>query len=170
MSKKILVAYGSWTGSTQEVAEAIGQSLREGGAEVDVLPVNSVKELKSYQAAVLGTAIRFSKPHTTFVNLLKKYHAELSQIPVAYFVACLTMRADTPANRVTTNHFLKFLSREVPDVKPVSTGLFGGKYDPKKVVFFQNWMMSFVMLPPGDFRNWDAIKQWAESLRPLLSL
>ena len=170
MSKKILVAYGSWTGSTQEVAEAIGQSLREGGAEVDVLPAKSVKDLKPYQGAVIGSAIRIGKLHSTVVNLIKKHHTALSQMPVAYFVVCLTMRKDSPANRAATNHFLKPLTHEVPDVKPVSTGLFGGKYDPKKVAFFLNWVLSAATLPAGDFRNWDLIRQWSESLRPLFNL
>jgi len=170
MNNKILVAYGSWTGSTQEVAEAIGQSLREADAEVDVMPAKSIKDLKPYQAAVIGTAIRVGKPHQTVVNLVKKHHVALSKIPVAYFVVCLTMRTDTPSNRASTNTFLKPIRREVTDVKPVSTGLFGGNYDPQKVPFFLNWVMSFAMLPAGDFRNWDAIRQWAESLCPLFDL
>jgi menaquinone-dependent protoporphyrinogen IX oxidase len=36
MSDRILVAYATAAGSTGEVAEAIGKTLREGNAEVDV--------------------------------------------------------------------------------------------------------------------------------------
>jgi menaquinone-dependent protoporphyrinogen oxidase len=45
MSNKILVAYASRAGSTAGVAEAIGKSLAESGAQVDVLPMNDVTEL-----------------------------------------------------------------------------------------------------------------------------
>jgi hypothetical protein len=45
MTNKILVTYATCTGSTVGVAEAIGKSLAEGGAQVDVLPMQAVKEL-----------------------------------------------------------------------------------------------------------------------------
>ncbi|NTU64571.1 MAG: flavodoxin, partial [Chloroflexi bacterium] len=38
-TSKILVTYASCTDSTRGVAEAIGRTLAEGGAQVDVLPM-----------------------------------------------------------------------------------------------------------------------------------
>ena len=170
MSKKILVAYGTRAGSTQEVAEAIGRSLREGDAEVDVVPAKAVKDLSTYQAAVIGSGIRINQPYGNVTRLIKKYHTALSHIPVAYFVVCLTMRDDTPASRAEANGYLKPMYQQAADVKPTSVGLFAGEYDPKKVSFFMNFIMSSAKLPQGDFRDWNAIRQWAESLRPLFGL
>jgi len=170
MSKKILVAYGSWAGSTQEIAEAIGQSLRDGGAEVEVLPARLVKDLSPYHAAVIGSGIRVDQPHKAILRLLKKHHKALGQIPVAYFVVSLVMRKDTPINRAEANSYLKPMYKEAAEVNPVSVGLLAGKYDPKKVSLLMNWVMNSAMFSPGDFRDWDAIRQWAESLRPLFDL
>ena len=58
MSNKILVTYATCTGSTRGVAEAIGKTLSEGGAEVDVLPMRDVKDLAPYRAVVVGSAIQ----------------------------------------------------------------------------------------------------------------
>jgi menaquinone-dependent protoporphyrinogen oxidase len=89
---------------------------------------------------------------------------------VAYFVVCLTMREDILINRAEANSYLKPLYQEAADVKPVSVGLFAGVYDPKKLSFIMNFIMSSALLPPGDFRDWNIIRQWAESLCPLFNL
>src|SRR5688572_9137285 len=55
MNNKILVTYASRAGSTAEVAEAIGKTLTEGGAQVDVIPMQDVNDLsltgRSWRAA-----------------------------------------------------------------------------------------------------------------------
>ena len=58
MTKKILVTYASRTGTTAGVAEAIGKTLAESGAEVDVRAVADVKDLTPYDAVVAGSAIQ----------------------------------------------------------------------------------------------------------------
>jgi menaquinone-dependent protoporphyrinogen oxidase len=50
MNNKILVTYASRAGSTAGVAEAIGKTLAENGALVDVIPMNEIKDLSPYQA------------------------------------------------------------------------------------------------------------------------
>ena len=50
MNKKILVTYASRAGSTAGVAEAIGKTLTGKGLQVDVLPMEAVKDLASYKA------------------------------------------------------------------------------------------------------------------------
>ena len=45
-------------------------------------------------------------------------------------------------------------------LKPVSVEIFAGKYDPSKpgLGFFERF------LPARDYRNWDAIRAWANAL------
>ena len=56
MKNKILVTYASRTGWTVGVAEAIGKTLAENGAQVDVFPMHDVKDLSPYDAVVAGSA------------------------------------------------------------------------------------------------------------------
>ena len=81
MSNKILVAYASRTGSTAEVAEAIGQTLAESGAQVDVLPVQDIKDLAPYRAVVAGSAIRGGKWLPEALQFMQTYQAALAQKP-----------------------------------------------------------------------------------------
>jgi menaquinone-dependent protoporphyrinogen oxidase len=61
MSNQILVAYASRAGSTAGVAEAIGQTLAESGAQVEVRPMQDVEDLAPYRAVVAGSAIQGGK-------------------------------------------------------------------------------------------------------------
>jgi menaquinone-dependent protoporphyrinogen oxidase len=54
--------------------------------------------------------------------------------------------------------------------QPDSIGLFAGKMDYQKLSFFERTIIKkAIKLPEGDFRNWDAINRWAESLQPVLA-
>ena len=56
--KKVIVIYGSTTGSTQKAAEWIGQALSSADTSVDVLNVTETKPeaVASYDLAVLGSS------------------------------------------------------------------------------------------------------------------
>ncbi len=166
MANSILVAYGSWAGSTAEVADFVGRTLAEGGARVDVKPVDSVKSLDGYAAIVIGSAIRVGKVKPEVMDFVKDHASEIKKIPAAYFVVCMTMKDDTPENRRTVNAYLDPL-REV--LGPFDAGLFAGKMDYARLGFFARMAVQyFVKVPQGDFRNWEAIGSWARSVYPKL--
>ena len=58
MPDRILVTYASRAGSTRGVAEAIGKTLAESGAQVDVRRMQDVNDLAPYRAVVAGSAIQ----------------------------------------------------------------------------------------------------------------
>lgn len=166
MKSRLLIAYASRCGSTGGVAEAIGQTLCETGAAVDVRLVGNVNDLSSYQAVILGSAIRMGKWLPETVEFLKKHQDALSRVPVAYFVVCLTMKDDTADNRRTALAFLDPVRKQVPQVKPVDIGLFAGAVDFNKLSFVYSLMLKVKRVPEGDFRNWETIRTWATSVRP----
>src|SRR5688500_3500374 len=94
MTNHMLVAYASRAGSTAEVAEAIGEVLREAGAEADVRPVQAVEGLAGYDALVLGSAIWVGKPLPEALRFAAAQQRALANLPVAYFVLCDTLRED----------------------------------------------------------------------------
>jgi len=169
MGDRILVAYASKCGSTGEVAEAIGKILCESGAAVDVRRVQDVKDLKPYRAAVIGSAIRMSKPLSEAVHLAKKHRAAFASMPVACFSVGMAMNADTPENREKAKQFLTPLLNEVPS--PAAVEYFGGKLDYSTLSPVFRWMFSQDKsgeMAEGDWRDWDAINAWAKALVPLL--
>jgi flavodoxin len=57
------VTYASRTGSTAEIAQAIGKTLAESNAQVDVRPMQEVQDLAPYSAVVAGS-VHLTNMHT----------------------------------------------------------------------------------------------------------
>ena len=171
MSKKILVTYASRTGSTAEVAEAIGKTLAEGGALVDVIPMNAVKDLAPYQAVVAGSAIRGSKWLPEAMQFIQSHRTELAQKRFAEFTVCITLAMKN--GEKYRSGVSEWAAPIRAQVKPLSEGLFAGVLDFSKLPF--NWdtlmlrlSVALGIFPRGDHRDWKAIHAWAESLKPIL--
>ena len=168
MTNKILVTYATCTGSTVGVAEAIGKSLTEGGAQVDVLPMQAVKDLTSYQAVVAGSAIHANQWLPEAVQFVQVHQAELRRIPFATFLVCMTLAMrNGEAYRPFVAEYMAPVRRLV---QPVSQGLFAGALDIRKVPsagdrFKFRLSVLFGVWKEGDHRDWNAIQTWAESLR-----
>ncbi len=166
---KVLVAYATFAGATAGVAEAIGQEMGAGeGTQVDVRPVKKVDGLASYDAVVVGSAIRAGQVHPQALAFLQANADALARVPVAYFVVCLTMKEPTEENRCTVAAYLDAVREKVPAVQPVDVGLFAGAMDPKTLPLVARLIMKAMKAPPGDYRDWDAIRDWARSLRARL--
>lgn len=162
---KILVAYASKAGSTGEVAGAIGEVLSSKGATVDVLQIKHVKEISAYQSVIVGSAIRMGKLLPEVVDFVQTNQTTLSQKTVAYFVNCLTMKDDTEENHRAVTAYLDPLRALT---EPVSMGLFAGKLDYKKLSLMERLMISMIKVQEGDYRNWDAIRTWADQALPAM--
>jgi menaquinone-dependent protoporphyrinogen oxidase len=158
MSDRILIAYATKAGSTAKVAEAIGQELRDAGAEVDVRRAKDVKDVSPYRAVIVGGAVRTGKWVSEATNFVEKNREALSQVPVAYFVVCLTMKDDTEENRRTVEAYLDPVCEAV---EPVDMGLFAGAIDYNKLSFRARTMAKAMRVSEGDWRDWEAIRPWA---------
>ena len=170
MSKKILVAYASKAGSTVGVAEAIGKTLAESGASVDVREVKQVADLSPYHAVVVGSAIRGGKWLPEAMQFVQTHQATLAQKPFAAFLVCMTL---TISNDKYRGHVADFLRPVRALAKPVSEGLFAGALDISKVPSFRDRLkfrlsVAFGIWSEGDHRDWNAIRAWADSVRPAL--
>jgi len=73
MPKKVLVGFATRYGSTEETAKLIGDSLRDGGFEVDVMQVRDVKNLIDYQAIILGAPLFMFHWHKDVLKFLSKH-------------------------------------------------------------------------------------------------
>lgn len=168
---KILVAYASRTGSTAEIAQAIGATLAENGAQVDVIAMNDVKDLSPYSAVVAGSAIRKSKWLPEAAQFIQTHRAELAQKRFAEFTVCITLAmSNTEQYRAAV---AKWVAPVRALVTPLSEGFFAGMLDFKKLPVNLDTLqlrlaVALRIFPRDDRRDWNAVRAWAESIRPLL--
>ena len=159
--RKVLVTYATRAGSTVEVAASIAEVLRATGVSVDVQPVKAMKEVRGYDAVVVGSAIRMGHWLPEAVEFVKANHGTLSQVPTAYFLVSGFLREGTLEMR---KKVLAFLDPVRAILEPVSIGLFAGKMDYSKLSWLDRTIARKVGATEGDWRNWEAIRQWARDL------
>lgn len=168
MAERILVTYATRAGSTREVAEFIGKTMQQAGIEVDVKPVKEVHDLSLYQGIILGSPIRIGRLMPEALEFARKHQREFMQMPVAYFVVCMTMAEDTPENRATVEAYLAPLCQIH---EPISKGLFAGAVHRERLEPFWRFLLKFVNDGPltiSEARDWDAIRAWTEQIAPAL--
>jgi menaquinone-dependent protoporphyrinogen oxidase len=167
MSNSILVTYATRYGSTQEVAETIAATLREGGLVVDVKPAKQVRLLAGYGAVVLGAPLYMFAWLKEARDFVSGHRSALEELPVAVFALGPTEDKDedwTEARKQLDKVMLKF-----PWLKPVAIELFGGKFDPARLTFPYNLIPALKQMPVSDIRDWEAIRAWANALAEKLS-
>jgi menaquinone-dependent protoporphyrinogen oxidase len=191
MSNKILVTYASESGSTAEIAQTIQEQLAKNETQVDVKSIKEVQDITGYDAVVIGgpMIIGWHRDATGFVE----QHAEtLGNIPVAFFFTSLNLtltgedkigttplyfdptHGTAPKNPAKLSFkekhgvpakYLNPVLEKAPQVKPVSAAFFGGKLDYSRLSL-PGWLFVKLIVrgKDGDYRNWDAIRDWTASI------
>jgi menaquinone-dependent protoporphyrinogen oxidase len=151
----ILIAYASKYGSTQEVADSIASTLRARLLRVDVRPVDEIEHLDEYAGVVLGGGIYMGRWHRDARRFARHFTDDLLTLPVAVFA--LGPIDDDPEHRAgSEEQFHRAIAKL--SFEPVTSALFGGVVDPRKLHFPFNHM------PAADVRNWDEIRAWADEV------
>lgn len=167
MSSLVLVGYATRYGSTQDVAEAVAQALRENGLEAELKCLRDVRTLAGYGSVVMGAPLFMFRWHKEALRFLSRHQKALMQRPTAVFALGPTHEPhDEQEWRDSQSQLDKELAR-YPWFKPVALQMFGGKYDPAKLRFPINVLAGDV--PASDLRDWEAIRAWAAGLKPLLA-
>jgi len=167
MDIQVLVAYATKYGATAEIAEKIGQVLRQAGLRTDVLPADRVSDLTPYKAVVLGSAVYIGKWRKEVVKFLQANETALAEKLVWLFSSGPTGEGDA-VELGKGWRFPKSLQPIADRIAPRDIAVFHGNVDMKKLNFIEKWMIKNVKAPVGDFRDWEAIASWATDIAAVL--
>lgn len=152
----VLVVYATKHGSTREVAADVSRVLQQRGFETEISPARAVKSLERYQAVVIGGALYMGRWHKDARRFLKRRRRELAAVPLAIFA--MGPKSTEPEELERAGAQLTRALVTVPELRPVSTAIFGGVIDPAKLRF------PFKNMPAGDARDWQTIQAWGEEV------
>ena len=194
--KRVLVAYTTYTGSTHDVASAIGEELAQ-TAQVEVRPMADVVSIEGFDAVVVGGPMILGW-HRQARSFLRRNRRRLGQVPFAVFVTAMSL-TDTGESEVSgvpvvvdarlpmppkrkdrlsfkeryarLSSYLRPVLRSVHPARPRSIAVFGGRLEYGRLKWYAvMFVMVLLKAPAGDRRNWDAIRAWAATLRSDLDL
>jgi menaquinone-dependent protoporphyrinogen oxidase len=168
---EVLVGYASRHGATAGIAERIAAGLRAGGLSAAAVPVSEVEDVARYDAFVIGSAaylFHWLKDATRFV---RRHRGLLATRPVWLFSSgpLGTDRIDEQGEDVLEATRPKEFDELAEAVHPRDLQVFFGAWDPDapRVGFTEQLVRRLPAAeatPAGDFRDWDAIDDWAASI------
>lgn len=157
----ILVAYASKHGSTSEIATAIAERLEACGLQSTCVPADEARDLERYDAVVLGSAVYAGRWRAEARHFLRRFRHELAERPFWVFSSG---PVGDPANDNP-----KWVEPAGVIAKAEALGVrghvvFGGSVpaDPHGMM-----LRSMAKNTPEAFRDrrdWDAIRDWADSV------
>lgn len=161
--EKILVAYATKYGATEEIAEKIGEVLRQAGLAVDVISADRVRDLSPYGAVILGSAVYMFQWRKGAVQFLKKHEPALAERPVWLFSSGPLSEGD-PVEQLEGWRFPKAQQAIADRIRPREIVVFHGALDLARLNPLEKWAMTKFDSPVGDFRDWEMITAWAMSI------
>jgi menaquinone-dependent protoporphyrinogen oxidase len=171
---KILVAYATAHGSTGEVAEFIARTLRTYNVEVEVKNVQDVQSLTEYDAYILGSAIHGGMWLREMSVFTRRNKEQLARNPAYFWVTCIRALEEDGQEYAAKYYFDPEILQAI---QVRSTAVFTGKLRTDAISRDEAWYLASHYdgrQTPGiindDFRDWNAIAGWANSVAADLHL
>ena len=163
MESRVLVAYGTKRSATAEIAERIGQVLRDADMSADVRSADEVDDLVPYDAVVLGSAVYMGRWRRDAARLLRRNEEALAERPVWLFSSGPTEEGD-PVELTEGWRFPEKLQPIADRIGVREIVVFHGVMKEEDLGPIERGMINKIGAPYGDYRDWEAIAAWARGI------
>jgi len=158
LNRRILVAYASQFGSTEEIARAIFHDLANRGCSGDVTAAGKVKSVSGYDSILIGSAVHYWHWLPEAIDFVNRFRTELSRVPNGFFTVHFL---NTGNDDESKKKRLSYLDDVRGIGKPGAEVFFAGKLDTTKLDFFDRMGCRLMGMHDEDKRDWNAIHAWA---------
>jgi menaquinone-dependent protoporphyrinogen oxidase len=158
----VLVSAASKHGATQEIAEAIAVEIARRGHEVTNQDPASVTDITPFDALVLGSAVYAGRWQKSARGLVTRIESQIGSRPVWLFSSGPIGDPPMP----TTDPV------DVEDIRAATSArdhrVFAGRLELSTLTFGERAIVAALRADFGDFRDWEAIRQWAAEIASAL--
>lgn len=154
----VLVAAATRHGATGEIAQAIADELRAQGQGVKLQRADQVEDVSTYSAIVLGSGVYMGKWLPDAVKVIDRHALLLTSLPVWLYSSGPLGDPPVPKGGAVD------ISAIIERIHPRGHEVFAGKLDMGRLSFMEKLTVRTVRAPAGDFRDWDAIRSWAQQI------
>jgi menaquinone-dependent protoporphyrinogen oxidase len=154
----VLIATASRHGSTREIADVIGSELRDAGMLADVRDMQEVGTLHGYDAVILGSAVYMGSWLSEARKFAEQYREQLAARPLWLFSSGPTGDAPHPEG------VPKGVAELLETAHARGHRIFAGKLMKNDLGRGERLITRMVHAPEGDFRDWLAIRAWAQEI------
>lgn len=156
---RVLVAAASRHGASTGVAEAIGRTLASAGLESQVIEADAVASIDGFDAIVLGSAVYYGQWLPAAIDFVRRHEPALKTRLVWLFsVGPIGSPEPKPAEDP------HIVSELMDRIRAREHRLFAGALLPEHLGLGEKLTVSIMGAPEGDFRDWQAIRAWAEEI------
>ncbi len=184
-NNKALIVYATRFGATKSSADEVARILREENIDVKIVNAKEekVKDISEYGLIVVGSGMSMGNWGSEAEEFVKKLQRELETKKLAIFISSLKPVEEKEGKSDLVNRIRKIgLDDKILkyNLKPISTGVFGGIIDYSKMNFIIRKSMElgykatiqkhgFKEVAPSvyDLRDWNEIHNWAKELAKL---
>ena len=160
---RVLITVASKHGATRGIADAIAEELRRRGLDAEVRAAGTVRGIQGYDAVVLGSAVYMGKWLPAARDLADREREVLAGLPVWLFSSGpLGHEHPQPEGEPAQ------LDQLLAQTNARGHRIFAGELDRSELGAGERLLARMVKAPEGDFRDWDAIRAWADEIADAL--
>ncbi|WP_367751949.1 menaquinone-dependent protoporphyrinogen IX dehydrogenase [Flavobacterium sp. WC2430] len=166
---KLLIIYGTTEGQTRRIAHYMEVLLQNNGHQVTIADTTvNPPSPEGYDAILIGSSIHMHKYQSAVKHYIKKYLAELNQIPSAFFSVSLAVASgleeENQEVQKITNDFL-----QQTGWKPMLTTQIAGALKYTEYDYFKRLIMKMISKKQGgatdtsqdyEYTNWDEVNKF----------
>lgn len=155
---RVLIAFGSKMGGTEELARTVGEVLRQSGHEIDVRDASELDGLQAWDAVVVGGALYAGRWKRSVRRFVERHQDELVALPVWFFSSGPLDDSAKAGNLAPTPQVRRLIDR----VHARGHVTFGGRLPADAKGLIAHAMAK--QGRAGDFRDMAAVQQWARTI------
>lgn len=161
---KVLISVASKHGATEEIADRIAERLCMRRIDAHVIPPANRPRIAEYDACVIGSAVYMGRWMGEARNLVADNKDVLAKRPVWLFSSGPVTPVADDRDEADARTFAEAINAR-------GHQLFAGRLDQDGLNFGERAIVRMIHSPWGDYRPWQAIDEWADSIaRDLLAV